>query len=77
MMDTGSPIGNVIALNSKDAEMAHPLITSVTRYWDSLRALVDQVIAQGFADASMGGFVTWVDDAAGAVAALSGAPDAP
>lgn len=38
MMDTGSKIGNVVALNSKDAEMAHPLITSVSRYWDSLRA---------------------------------------
>ena len=38
MMDTGSPLGNVIAINSRDAEMAHPLITSVTRYWDSLRA---------------------------------------
>ena len=38
MMDTGSPLGNVIAINSKDAEMAHPLITSVSRYWDSLRA---------------------------------------
>lgn len=38
MMDTGSPMGKVIAINSKDAEMAHPLITSVSRYWDSLRA---------------------------------------
>jgi len=38
MMDTGQSVDNVIALNSRDAEMAHPLITSVSRYWDSLRA---------------------------------------
>lgn len=37
-MDTGSTIGKVIALNSRDAEMAHPLITTVSRYWDNLRA---------------------------------------
>ncbi|MEM9317607.1 MAG: PAS domain-containing protein [Pseudomonadota bacterium] len=38
MFETGPDSGNVIALNSEDAAMAHPLITSVTRYWDSLRA---------------------------------------
>lgn len=37
MMDTGSTTGNVIALNSKDADMAHPLMQSVLHYWDTLR----------------------------------------
>lgn len=44
MMDTGSPSGKVIALKRKDAEMAHPIITNVTRYWDSLRG--DRLVPQ-------------------------------
>ncbi len=46
------------------------VMMNVNGYWDKLRALVDQVIDQGFADASLGEFVTWVADAAGAAEAL-------
>jgi len=46
------------------------LIVNVGGYWDALRTLLDQVIGQGFADASMAGFVSWVDDAEAAMAVL-------
>ena len=39
-------------------------------YWDPLRALVDHVIDQGFADASLSGFLTWADTPVAAMAAL-------
>ncbi len=39
------------------------LVMNVDGYWDTLHALLNQVIGQGFADASLGDFVTWVEDA--------------
>ncbi|WP_146346971.1 LOG family protein [Phaeobacter marinintestinus] len=30
-------------------------------YWDTLKALIDHVIAQGFADASLADFLSWAD----------------
>ncbi|MEX0317284.1 MAG: TIGR00730 family Rossman fold protein [Ruegeria sp.] len=42
------------------------LVMNVNGYWDTLRALVDQLIGQGFADSSLGDYLTWVsgpDDA--------------
>lgn len=50
---------------------AKPIIVLNTQgYWDPLRALVDHVIAQGFADPSLGAFLTWADTPAAAIAAL-------
>ncbi|WP_298936156.1 TIGR00730 family Rossman fold protein [uncultured Ruegeria sp.] len=46
------------------------LIVNVGGYWDALHTLLDQVIGQGFADASMADFVSWVDDAEAAMAVL-------
>lgn len=40
-------------------------------YWDPLRALIDHVIEQGFADASLLEFVETVDDVPGLMARLS------
>jgi uncharacterized protein (TIGR00730 family) len=37
------------------------IILNVEGYWDPLRALIDQVIGQGFADASLGGFLIWAE----------------
>ena len=37
------------------------LVLNVDGYWDALRALLDQVIEQGFAEPSLANFVTWVD----------------
>lgn len=42
-------------------------------YWTPLRALVDHVIAQGFADASLATFLTWVDTPEAAMAELRAA----
>lgn len=42
-------------------------------YWDPLLALIDRVVSEGFADASVCGFVTVVPDVAGAEAALRAA----
>lgn len=39
-------------------------------YWNPLRALVDYVIAQGFADGSLAGMLTWADTPVAAMAAL-------
>lgn len=46
------------------------LVMNVDGYWDALRTLLDQVIDQGFADASLADFVTWVEDADTAMQAL-------
>ncbi len=37
------------------------LVMNVDGYWDMLHSLLDHVIAQGFADASLAEFITWVD----------------
>jgi len=42
-------------------------------YWTPLRALLDHIVAEGFAEANVQGFVTFVDDVAGLEAALSAA----
>ncbi|MBO6774473.1 MAG: TIGR00730 family Rossman fold protein [Marinibacterium sp.] len=49
------------------------LILNTEGYWDPLLALVDHVIAQGFADPSLGGFLTVVDTPESAMAALGAA----
>ena len=46
------------------------LVMNVDGYWDKLRALLDQTADQGFADASLLEFVTWVDTPEGAMDAL-------
>ncbi len=46
------------------------VVVNVGGYWDKLRALLEQVIEQGFADQSLSSFVTWVEDADAAIAAL-------
>ncbi|MGR3623784.1 LOG family protein [Pseudophaeobacter sp.] len=37
------------------------VILNVDGYWDKLRDLVDHMIDQGFADASLGALLTWVE----------------
>ncbi len=37
------------------------LVLNSDGYWTPLRALIDHVIDQGFADASLAGFVSWAD----------------
>jgi uncharacterized protein (TIGR00730 family) len=49
------------------------LLLSAEGYWDPLRALVGHVIDQGFADASLGDFLTWVDTPEAAMEALRAA----
>ena len=46
------------------------LVLNTEGYWNPLRALIDHVIDQGFADESLSGFLIWVDDPAGAMGAL-------
>lgn len=46
------------------------IVMNVAGYWDALRALLDQVTDQGFADASLAQFITWVADADAAMDAL-------
>ena len=46
------------------------LVMNVEGYWDSLHSLLDQVVDQGFAESSLAQFITWVDDAPSAMAAL-------
>ena len=46
------------------------LVMNVDGYWDKLRALLDQTADQGFADASLLEFVTWVDTPESAMDAL-------
>ncbi|SPH17568.1 LOG family protein YvdD [Defluviimonas aquaemixtae] len=47
------------------------LLLNVEGYWDGLVALIDHIVAEGFADASLRGFVTVVPDAAGLQTVLS------
>ena len=49
------------------------LILNTEGYWDPLLTLVDHVIALGFADPSLGGFLTVVDTPKSAMAALGAA----
>jgi hypothetical protein len=50
---------------------AKPIILLNTEgYWDKLVGLIDHIIAEGFADASLAGFVTAVPDVAGLETAL-------
>ncbi len=46
------------------------VVVNVGGYWDKLCDLLEQVIEQGFADQSLSSFVTWVEDADAAIAAL-------
>ena len=48
------------------------IVVNSAGYWDPLKALLDHVVDQGFADASLLKFVTTVPDAAGALDVLSG-----
>lgn len=47
-------------------------IVNTNRYWSKLMSLMNHIVDSGFADASVLGFVTMVDDAAGALHALEG-----
>ena len=49
------------------------LLMNTNGYWDPLTGLVDHVIAQGFADASLRDFITVVDGPAAAIATLRAA----
>ncbi|MDX2484187.1 MAG: TIGR00730 family Rossman fold protein [Pseudodonghicola sp.] len=46
------------------------VILNAEGYWTPLRALIEHVIDQGFADASLAGFLTWVDTPVAAMDAL-------
>lgn len=46
------------------------VILNVAGYWDKLRDLIDHMLAQGFADASLADFLTWVETPEQALAAL-------
>ena len=46
------------------------LVLNVEGYWDALHILLDQVIDQGFADASLVEFITWVETPENAVTQL-------
>ncbi len=46
------------------------LVMNVEGYWDGLRTLVDRTVEEGFADASLAGYLTWVEDPEAAMAAL-------
>lgn len=46
------------------------LVMNVDGYWDSLHTLLDHVIGQEFADASLAGFITWVDSPDAAMSSL-------
>lgn len=49
------------------------ILLNVEGYWDPLRALLDHVVAEGFADASLLGYVSVVGDVAALEAALRAA----
>lgn len=51
------------------------LVMNVDGYWDPLKALVGRTIEQGFADPSLGAFLTWVSTPAEAIEALRQAFD--
>ena len=46
------------------------VILNTAGYWDPLRALVEHVIDQGFAEGSLAGFLTWADTPVAAMATL-------
>ncbi|MGV6803105.1 MAG: LOG family protein [Ruegeria sp.] len=46
------------------------LVMNVEGYWDTLHTLLNHVTDQGFADASLGDFITWVDSAEAATESL-------
>ncbi|WP_170605130.1 TIGR00730 family Rossman fold protein [Ruegeria arenilitoris] len=46
------------------------LVLNIDGYWDALRTLLQQVIDQDFADASLLDFITWVDSPNAAMSAL-------
>lgn len=46
------------------------LLLNTNGYWDPLTRLIDHVIGEGFADASLGAFVTTIDTVDAAVGAL-------
>lgn len=46
------------------------LVMNVDGYWDTLHELLQQVIGQGFADASLSDFITWVDGPEAAMSTL-------
>lgn len=46
------------------------LILNTGGYWDPLRAVLEHLVGQGFADASLLDFVTWVDTPTAAMEAL-------
>lgn len=46
------------------------IVLNVEGYWSPLKALIDHVIAQGFADESLAGFLTWAETVDDAMAAL-------
>ncbi|MEM1004929.1 MAG: TIGR00730 family Rossman fold protein [Pseudomonadota bacterium] len=46
------------------------VVVNVDGYWDTLQALLTQVVGQGFADASLADFITWVEDAETAMTVL-------
>ncbi|WP_282120407.1 TIGR00730 family Rossman fold protein [Ruegeria atlantica] len=46
------------------------LVMNVDGYWDTLHELLEQVIGQGFADASLSDFITWVDGPNAAMSVL-------
>jgi uncharacterized protein (TIGR00730 family) len=48
------------------------VILNVEGYWDRLRDLIDHMLAQGFADASMGALLDWVDTPEQALDLLNG-----
>lgn len=49
------------------------MILNTDGYWEPLRAMVDQIVAEGFADASLAQMLIWVADVAGLEAALESA----
>ncbi|MCE8511132.1 TIGR00730 family Rossman fold protein [Ruegeria pomeroyi] len=49
------------------------LVMNVDGYWDPLRALIERTVDQGFADASLADYLTWVDRPETAMAALRAA----
>ncbi len=49
------------------------LVLNTRGYWDPLRALIEHVIDQGFADPSLRAFVTWTDTPDDTLAALRAA----
>ncbi len=46
------------------------LVMNVDGYWNALHTLLDQLIGQGFADASLADFITWVDTPETAMSSL-------